>query len=96
MNLEDLSSIQRAIVYTTGRLLQLVQWGYLKGPELLTGRGVGLFDQLVASGYRPEEWEIKMALRTMEFPDQDETIQSLVHRFEEVEWFHETFGPKEQ
>jgi len=53
---------QKVLGYVFGVIQRLADLGILSRPERITARGTAVFDQVLASGFRPTEDEILMAL----------------------------------
>lgn len=83
-----------AILYTAGALAELKQAGLISGGiRNPTPRGIAVFDQLCADGYRPSFEEIRRALNVLisgQEPDKLFQLALLVNKWEES---IELFGP---
>lgn len=62
MNVEDLPHEKKVLLWVSGRLDALTKAGLVRGPVVLTPKGVGQFDQLHATGFKPEQKDVVYAL----------------------------------
>ena len=68
----DLSEEAKVVPYALGAVRALIDRGYVVGGGLrATVKGLALFDQLKASGYRPPDAEVRSALREIGFTGGD-------------------------
>jgi hypothetical protein len=64
-NTESLSHDEKIMIFACGTIDELVRDGVLVGDPLLTGKGVSLFSQLLASDFEPTEEELSSAVQTL-------------------------------
>lgn len=58
----NLTHDQKVIAYVFGVLQRLHEMGMISKQDYITTKGTAVFDQVLASGFRPTEDEILMAL----------------------------------
>ncbi len=64
----NMSEMQKHIIFVEGAGQALVERGYLEGPVSITPRGIGVYDQLMASGWMPQRNTVRRLLEDKGVP----------------------------
>ncbi len=57
-----MTDAEKIVLWTMGALAEITKLGLIYGPPRITGKGLALWDQLDASGFRPSNEGIDMVL----------------------------------
>ena len=84
---EQLNHEAKCVLWVVGALTELMKAKLIGGFKIPTDLGLATFDQLHASGFRPNAEEIRQSLRALykgvKHPDEDVAIK-LISRWEEA------------
>jgi hypothetical protein len=70
------SVIKKALLYVTGAMHDLADLGFVRW-DYLTPKGMAAYDQLKATGYRPEPREVALALSVLKPGIADEELDAV-------------------
>lgn len=80
---DERKHIAKVITYVGGAIYDCIKEGYLSGDSVyeVTPKGLADYDQIKASGFKPDDYDLACGLMSLQGDDVDESILVLLMDF---------------